>query len=42
MVTFLHFTWKTGPDANFPLIQFSEFSVGSDFPVTHPRFGFNI
>ena len=24
------------------LIQFSEFSVGSVFPITHPRFHFNI
>ena len=32
MVTFLHFTRKTGPDANFLLIQFSEFFIGSVFP----------
>ena len=27
---------------NFPLVQFSKFSVGLIFPVTHPRFYFNI
>ena len=30
--------WKTG-DANF---LFSEFSIGSFFPITHARFNFNI
>ena len=39
MVTFLHL--ETG-DANFPLIQFSKHSIGSVFPITHPRFRFNI
>ena len=34
-------TQKTG-DANFPLVQFSEFSIGSVFPITHPRFCFNL
>ena len=42
MVTFLHFTWKTGQDENLPLIQFSKFSVGSIFSITHPRFDFNV
>ena len=32
---------KTG-DTKFPLVQFSKFSIGSVFPVTHPRFHFNI
>ena len=39
MVTFLHL--ETG-DANFPMVQFSELSIGSVFPVTHHRFRFNI
>ena len=34
-------TGKTA-DVNFLLVQFSEFSVGSVFPITHPRFHFNI
>ena len=29
-------------DANFLLIQFSELSFGLVFPVTNPRFRFNI
>ena len=29
-------------DANFLMIQFSKFSVGSVFPVINPRFGFNV
>ena len=37
VVTFLHSESK---DANFPLIQFSELSIGSLFPITHPRFHF--
>ena len=32
---------KTG-DVNFLLVQFSKFSVGSVFPITHPRFCYNI
>ena len=39
MVTFLHLDTR---DLNFPLLQFSELSFGSVFPVTHPRFRFNI
>ena len=39
VVTFLH--WETG-DVNFPLIHFSKLSIGSVFPVTHPRSHFNI
>ena len=39
MVTFLHLETR---DANFLLIQFSELSISSVFPVTHPRFRFNI
>ena len=34
-------TGKTG-HVNFLLVQFSKFSVGSVFPVTHPRFHYNI
>ena len=34
-------TQRTG-DINFPLVQFSKFSVGSVFPIIHPRFCFNI
>ena len=34
VVTFLPFEYG---DANFPLIQFSKLSIGSVFPVTHPR-----
>ena len=34
-------TQRTG-DTNFPLVQFSKFLVGSVFPITHPRFCFNI
>ena len=37
MVNFLHLETR---DGNFPLIQFSELSVGSVFPITHPRFHF--
>ena len=29
-------------DMNFLLVQFSKFSVGSVFPITHPRFHYNI
>ena len=29
-------------DVNFLFVQFSKFSVGSVFPVTHPRFCYNI
>ena len=32
---------KTG-DVNFLLVQFSKFSVGSVFSITHPRFCYNI
>ena len=39
VVTFLHLESR---DANFPLIQFSKLSVCSVFPVTHPRFHFNV
>ena len=39
MVTFLHLDTR---DLNFPLLQFSELSFGSVFPVIHPRFRFNI
>ena len=35
------YQWKTG-DMNFLLVQFSEFSICSVFPITHPRFSFNI
>ena len=28
--------------SNFLLVQFSKFSVGSVFPITHPRFHYNI
>ena len=42
VMIFLYFTWKTGQNVNFPLIQFSEFSIGSVFPITHPRFGLNV
>ena len=34
-------TGKTA-DVNFLLVQFSELSVGSVFPITHPRLCFNI
>ena len=34
-------TQKIG-DVIFLLIQFSKFSFGSVFPITHPRFSFNI
>ena len=33
---------KKNRDANFPLVQFSELSIGSVIPLTHPRFRFNI
>ena len=36
--TDMEYHWKIG-DANF---LFSEFSIGLFFPVTHPRFHFNI
>ena len=36
--TEMEYHWKTG-DANF---LFSEFSISSFFPITHPRFHFNI
>ena len=39
MVTFLHL--ETG-DVHFPLIQFSELSVGSVIPITQARFRFNV
>ena len=39
VVTCLHLETR---DANFPLIQCSELSFGSVFPVTHPRFHFNV
>ena len=39
VVAFLHLETR---DANFPLIQFSELWFGSVFPITHPRFRFNI
>ena len=29
-------------DMNFPSVQFSKFSVGSVFPITYPKFCFNI
>ena len=37
----ISYQWKTGY-MNFLLVQFSEFFIGSVFPVTHPRFHFNI
>ena len=39
VVTFLHLESR---DVNFPLIQFSELSIGSVFPITHLRFCFNV
>ena len=39
VVTFLHLEYR---DANFLLIQFSELSFGSVFPITHPWFRFNV
>ena len=39
VMTFLHL--ETG-DSNFLLIQFSKLSFGSVFPITHPRFCFNV
>ena len=38
MLMEMEYHWKTG-DANF---LFSEFSIGSFFPITLPRFHFNI
>ena len=35
-------TLEKTADVNFLLVQFSEFSVGSVFPITHPRFHFHI
>ena len=39
MVTFLHLESR---DANFLLIQFSKLSICLVFPITHPRFHFNV